>query len=151
MNSGVGERLKYIRDHFQLDQTQFAESLGIRQPNYSLIENNQSKGLSDRFKRALKRVYNVNLEYVLTGEGKAFLGPPRVYAVSEYYVESLENTVKKQKEKIKELQEEVNLWKRRHIILKQRREEMKLNYLKKWKENIDKEVNKLENEKETLR
>lgn len=71
-NKNPGERLKVIRAMVNLNQTEFAERLGIQQGSYSGVEKGRYK-ISKQVEKALEREFNVNIEWVLTGVGEPFL------------------------------------------------------------------------------
>lgn len=68
---GISERLKQIRDYFNLNQNDFAESLGLKQGSYSDIERGRRKGLSQAIIEGIAKSYNqINIDWLLTGEGE---------------------------------------------------------------------------------
>ncbi len=67
----VGNRIKNIRTELKLKGIEFAEKLGISAPKLSDLENGKTKpgfDLSVKF----KETFNVNLDYLLLGEGPIF-------------------------------------------------------------------------------
>jgi transcriptional regulator with XRE-family HTH domain len=69
-----GYRLRQIRQHLRLKQKEFAEGLGISSPSLSEIENGKYKPGHD-FLYNIVKAYDVNLYYLLFGEGEMFLEP----------------------------------------------------------------------------
>lgn len=65
------ERLKFIRKSLNLNQEQFASSLGLTQGGYSDIERGKNN-ISNKTKLSLKSVYNINLHWLETGSGEMF-------------------------------------------------------------------------------
>jgi len=65
------ERLKIIRKSLNLNQEQFASSLGLTQGGYSDIERGKNN-ISNKTKLSLKSVYNINLHWLETGSGEMF-------------------------------------------------------------------------------
>src|SRR5690554_3259743 len=65
------ERLKFIRKSLNLNQEQFASSLGLTQGGYSDIERGKNN-ISNKTKLSLKNVYNINLHWLETGNGEMF-------------------------------------------------------------------------------
>lgn len=65
-------RLKYLRKEIlKLNQVEFAKAIHISQPQYSLLEKS-ARVLTDRTFNDICREYNVNSEWLLTGEGDIF-------------------------------------------------------------------------------
>lgn len=65
------ERIKIIRKSLNLNQEQFASSLGLTQGGYSDIERGKNN-ISNKTKLSLKSVYNINLHWLETGSGEMF-------------------------------------------------------------------------------
>lgn len=65
------ERLRIIRKSLNLNQEQFASSLGLTQGGYSDIERGKNN-ISNKTKLSLKNVYNINLHWLETGSGEMF-------------------------------------------------------------------------------
>lgn len=65
------ERLRIIRKSLNLNQEQFASSLGLTQGGYSDIERGKNN-ISNKTKLSLKSVYNINLHWLETGSGEMF-------------------------------------------------------------------------------
>lgn len=67
----IGEQLKKIRKHFGMNQTEFAETLGIKQMTYSHYELN-SHEMPFAKVCELGKVHKANLNWLFTGEGPMF-------------------------------------------------------------------------------
>mgnify|MGYP004551225267 CR=1 FL=1 len=65
------ERLKRLRSVLSLTQAEFAEKLGIKQSTYSSIESGRYK-LTDRYISQICMIFNVNENWIRTGEGPIF-------------------------------------------------------------------------------
>lgn len=71
----IGERFKEIRQYKGLTQKQFADSLGIVQGFLSGIERGK-KNPSDTLIIALRNLYEINEEWLATGQGAMFSVAP---------------------------------------------------------------------------
>lgn len=72
----MGDRLRQLRKHLGMNQIDFAESLGLKQGSYSDLERGKS-GLSNHVKMLLSEKYNVNIDWLVNGEGNMFTGEPK--------------------------------------------------------------------------
>lgn len=82
-----GSRVRELRKTIGLTLEKFAEPLGVKKAAISNIENN-TRGLTDQMIISICREYNVNEDWLRTGEGKMF----KERSLSEevgYYVEDL--------------------------------------------------------------
>ena len=68
-------RLKKVRKSLGLNQTEFASHLGITQTAYSMIENGY-RPLADKYVKVICSEFNVNENWMRTGEGEMFLASP---------------------------------------------------------------------------
>lgn len=68
-------RLKEVRKALGFNQTDFAKHLGITQTAYSMIENGNNP-LSDRHIKVICSSFNVNENWLRTGEGDMFFSSP---------------------------------------------------------------------------
>ena len=66
-----GERVKEIRKALGLTLDKFGEKLGVTKQTVSRIENGVNN-LTDQMALAICREYNVNYDYLMTGEGEMF-------------------------------------------------------------------------------
>ena len=71
----VGERVRLIRKQLEMTQEQMAQRLGIGKAALSMIETGKAR-LSARNKNILVQDFNVNPDWVETGEGKMFNAEP---------------------------------------------------------------------------
>ncbi|MGY3666835.1 MAG: helix-turn-helix domain-containing protein [Roseburia sp. 1XD42-69] len=69
------ERLRELRKTLKLNQTNFAKQLGMTQTAYSMIENGNNP-LSDRHIKVICSSFNVNENWLRTGEGDRFFSSP---------------------------------------------------------------------------
>lgn len=69
------ERLRELRKTLKLNQTNFAKQLGMTQTAYSMIENGNNP-LSDRHIKVICSSFNVNENWLRTGEGDLFSSSP---------------------------------------------------------------------------
>jgi DNA-binding XRE family transcriptional regulator len=67
-------RLKTIRHTLDLSQKEFAKQIKISAPSYSEIESGKYKPKFDVI-RNIGRAFNVNLYYLIYGEGEMFIDP----------------------------------------------------------------------------
>lgn len=68
-------RVKLIRQTMNMSQTEFAKKIGVSQQTLSALEN-ESRPLSDRNIISLCSVFNVNENWLRTGDGEMFPAPP---------------------------------------------------------------------------
>jgi Predicted transcriptional regulators len=68
----IAERLRYIRKALGKTQLEFADSLGMKQGSYSDVERGRTKNISDHILKTIGRLYNVSIDYLMTGEGNMF-------------------------------------------------------------------------------
>jgi DNA-binding XRE family transcriptional regulator len=81
----IGDRIKQLRTILKMDQITFSKPLGINQGSLSVVEVGKSKGLSTKVKKALQKAYNVNIDWILTGNGEMFNGPVKLQEPQEKY------------------------------------------------------------------
>lgn len=67
-------RLKQVREALELNQGEFAETLGLKQGSYSDIERGKN-GVSGSVKQLLFSVHNVNSTWFESGQGNMFTKP----------------------------------------------------------------------------
>lgn len=69
----MNERLKELRkEHLHLTLEKFGEPLGVKHSALSHLENGKNK-LTDQMILSICRTYNVNEEWLRTGNGKVFM------------------------------------------------------------------------------
>ena len=64
----LGERMKLIRESIGLSQKLFGDQLGIPQTTYANYESNKAK-VPDEIKQSLASGFNINLHWLITGDG----------------------------------------------------------------------------------
>ena len=75
-SSTIQERLRLVVKHAGINQAEFARSVEIGQPHLSTILSDKHKRKpSKRLLRSISDKYNVNYDWLTTGEGKAFFEP----------------------------------------------------------------------------
>lgn len=67
----IGKRIKDVRTAIGLNQTEFGLKIGLKQAAIGLYENNQ-RNISDRTISDICREFNINEEWLRTGEGEMF-------------------------------------------------------------------------------
>jgi transcriptional regulator with XRE-family HTH domain len=67
----INDRLKVVRTNLGLSQQKFADKLGMSCNFINLCENGKRE-LSERTIKDIGAVFNVNLEWLKTGEGEMF-------------------------------------------------------------------------------
>jgi transcriptional regulator with XRE-family HTH domain len=65
-------RMKYTREHFNLTQVDFADSMGFQNSYISAIEKGE-RNISQSVLVILAKVYNISPTWVLLGQGAMFL------------------------------------------------------------------------------
>jgi len=68
----IFERLKYIRKTLNLTQKNFAKKIGMSRSGYSQIETSD-RPISDRLIKSICMAFNVNENWLRTGEGEMFI------------------------------------------------------------------------------
>lgn len=75
-SSTIQERLRLVVKHAGINQAEFARSVEIGQPHLSTILSDKHKRKpSKRLLRSISDKYNVNYDWLISGEGKAFFEP----------------------------------------------------------------------------
>lgn len=77
----IGERMKAIREETGLSQRLFGDKLGIAQTTYANYESNKAK-VPDDIKQTLASMLQVNLHWLITGEGSMYNVSPADYSPS---------------------------------------------------------------------
>lgn len=65
----VGSRIREIRRHLGLNQTDFGEKIGLKQNQVAKIESGM-QGIDRKVIISLNRIFNIPFDYILLGEGK---------------------------------------------------------------------------------
>ena len=68
MSSDITDRVIAVRKKEELNQSQFAEKLGLQRTIISLCESGK-RDFSDRTLRDIAAVFHINLEWLKTGKG----------------------------------------------------------------------------------
>lgn len=71
-----GERIKEIRKTLKLTLEKFGEKLGVSKGAISAIETG-ARNLTEQMAVAICRTYNVNYDYLMTGDGEMFSNLPQ--------------------------------------------------------------------------
>ena len=79
----INDRLKEIRKSTNLSQREFSKRIFFSQTMYSDIENGNVP-IKERLLRLISSQFNVNLDWIKTGNGEMFSSPP-----PDYRLESL--------------------------------------------------------------
>lgn len=70
----MNERVKELRKALGLTLQKFGERVGMKRNSLSQVENG-TNGVSNQLFSAIVREFNVNEQWLRTGEGKMFSGP----------------------------------------------------------------------------
>ena len=112
-----GIRLQQLMKALNLKQTGFARSLGMTQPNISRMVTGESKISVEVLNRIIDTYKNVNMHWLLTGEGAMFMDGPegksvqvnepsgRYTAKGKGRLEELEERVERLEEAVRGLKE----------------------------------------------
>lgn len=78
-----GEKIKEIRKHLGLTMEKFGERLGVGKTAISNIENN-NRNLTDQMTISICREFNVNEDWLRTGEGEMFKPLSRSETIAKF-------------------------------------------------------------------
>jgi transcriptional regulator with XRE-family HTH domain len=78
----VGDRLRELRKHYGLNQTEFGDKIGLKQTAIGQMENN-TRSITDRTIMLLREKYNANENWLLNGTGNMFI-EPSTFSLDEY-------------------------------------------------------------------
>ncbi|MEG1523980.1 MAG: helix-turn-helix transcriptional regulator [Clostridia bacterium] len=70
----IGDRIREVRVSFSLNQTEFGKRVGLSQSAIGGYENNSHK-VADQTIMHICKEYNINEEWLRTGEGEMFSSP----------------------------------------------------------------------------
>ncbi len=110
-----GPRLKALIKALKLNQTTFAQSLGMTQPNISRMVSGENKISTEVISRITQTYKSVNLHWLLTGDGPMFLSttqeksttvPDGKTAIGKGRLEVLEERVERLEKVVKQLLDE---------------------------------------------
>lgn len=65
----IGDRIKKIREVFDLTQDQFADQLGYHRSHISLLEKGERR-VTERIVKDICRTFGINREWLINGEGE---------------------------------------------------------------------------------
>lgn len=72
----INNRIKELRKHLQINQTDFAKKLGVTQPSLSDIEKGKTQTIDERNIKLICSEFNVNEEWLRYGKGIIFNKKP---------------------------------------------------------------------------
>lgn len=102
----LNERIKQIRKDKKLSQLQFGKSLNISQNHISAIEHG-TRAVTDRLISDICRIYNVNKDWLMTGEGEMYDDPLAPFVIDDPEIKDFVKSYLKMdpfmQEKIKEM------------------------------------------------
>jgi transcriptional regulator with XRE-family HTH domain len=78
------DRLIAIRKALKLNQDEFGERLGLKRSALSMIESN-ANGLTEKNIKLIGMVFNVNEDWLRTGQGEMFVSSPYEKEFFEIY------------------------------------------------------------------
>lgn len=67
-----GERIRTVRNHFDLTLEKFGDRIGMKKNSVSQLENGKNS-LTEQTLRFICREFNVNEDWLRTGEGEMFI------------------------------------------------------------------------------
>jgi transcriptional regulator with XRE-family HTH domain len=70
-----GKRIRFLREYFELERSQFIEIINSSSSTISRLEGDQGSGPSENFLNALKINFLANPDWIMTGEGDMFISP----------------------------------------------------------------------------
>lgn len=98
-------RLQQLIKALNMNQSKFAKHLGVTQPNISRMVTGESRISTEILNRIILAYKNVNLHWLLTGEGQMFMESPQ--EKSSPINTPSENNIVTGKGRLKELEERV--------------------------------------------
>lgn len=79
----IYDRIKQLREHLELSQSDFASKIYLERSTVSLIER-QQRNVTDRTIKDICREFNANEQWLRTGEGTMFNEIPRESEIGKY-------------------------------------------------------------------
>lgn len=79
----IGERMRILRKELKLNQSEFADKIGLKQAAIGLYENNQ-RGVADRTILLICEKYGVREEWLRDGTGDMFIKRSRDEEISDF-------------------------------------------------------------------
>lgn len=98
-------RLQQLIKALNMNQSKFAKHLGVTQPNISRMITGESRISTEILNRIILTHKNVNLHWLLTGEGEMFMDVPQ--GKNPEVKEPLEQYMARGKGRLEELEERV--------------------------------------------
>ena len=93
----IGERLKQIRKDCKLTQSEFGNALGVTKQAIANVESNHSNPSID-FLCKLIEIYNININWLISGIGETFIQKKSVENIStEEFETKVKEILKKSK------------------------------------------------------
>ena len=81
----IGKRLRHLRKELlKMTLEDFGNRLGLKKSTLSNIENG-TYNLTEQTRRSIMREFNVNENWLLTGEGEPFLGLTREKKIEDFF------------------------------------------------------------------
>ena len=77
------ERVKEVRKALRLSQEKFGERIGVKKNTISQIESGIN-GVTDQLRLAVCREFNVNEDWLRTGEGSMFVEPDKDEEITRF-------------------------------------------------------------------
>lgn len=74
----MNERIKMVRKHLNLNQSEFGKRIGVSRDTIANIEGNRIE-IKDLFIKSICREFNVDYIWLTTGEGEMFLSDDSVF------------------------------------------------------------------------
>lgn len=93
----IHERIKMIREKFDLTQEEFGERISLSRPQITLMEAGKRQ-LSERTANDICRVFGVNQEWLIHGEGEMFKEKNEKEAYIHYLVYHVLKTDEKERD-----------------------------------------------------
>lgn len=94
----IKDRIKSVRKHFKLNQTDFGNRIGFTQQSITNFENGKSP-ITDRLIKVISVEYSVNEDWLRTGEGDMISGEkapdPDIIAFTDFLDPSMNPKKKK--------------------------------------------------------
>lgn len=79
----ISDRIKQLREYLELSQSDFASKIYLERSTVSLIER-QQRNITDRTIKDICREFNVNEQWLRSGEGTMFNEIPRESEIGKY-------------------------------------------------------------------
>ncbi|TCL45404.1 helix-turn-helix domain-containing protein [Harryflintia acetispora] len=80
----IGDRIKAIRKQLQINQTDFANQIGLTQTTLSMLESGKNT-LTDKNIKLICSVFHISESWLRNGEGEMFSSSPYIKEFSEIF------------------------------------------------------------------